>query len=143
MEWAKNLLNLNRHEPAAWKVQRARELFDGAWSFAWDDAYGELVYGFAPNRSWCDTGKYFWVQAEAFATAALLHEATSNMTYLHQYKRLWSYIWQKWIDHRYGAWYGFNLTRKNELVNDRKAIAGAKCDYQSMQACITTLTVFE
>ena len=30
MEWAKNLLNLNRHEPAAWKVQRARELFDAA-----------------------------------------------------------------------------------------------------------------
>ena len=143
MEWAKNLLNLNRHEPAAWKVQRARELFDGAWSLAWDDAYGGLVYGFAPNRSWCDTGKYFWVQAEAFATAALLHEATSNMTYLHQYKRLWSYIWQKWVDHRYGAWYGFNLTRENELVNDRKAIAGAKCDYHSMQACITTLTVFE
>ena len=45
--------------------------------------------------------------------------------------------------HRYGAWYGFNLTRENELVNHRKAIAGAKCDYHSMQACITTLTVFE
>jgi mannose/cellobiose epimerase-like protein (N-acyl-D-glucosamine 2-epimerase family) len=51
--------------------------WDGAWSLAWDDAYGGLVYGFAPNRSWCDTGKCFWVQAEAFATAALLHEATT------------------------------------------------------------------
>ena len=60
-----------------------------------------------------------------------------------KYKRLWSYIWQKWVDHRYEAWYGFNLTRKSELVNDRKAIAGPRCDYQSMQACITTLTVFE
>ena len=115
---------------AGGKVQRARELFDGAWSLAWDgawslawdDAYGGLVYGFAPNRSWCDTGKCFWVQAEAFATAALLHEATSNMTYLHQYKRLWSYIWQKYK--RYGAIFGRRTSAYGAIFGRSGSITG-------------------
>ncbi len=31
-----------------------------------------LFYGFAPNGDICDNDKYFWVQAESFAAAALL-----------------------------------------------------------------------
>jgi len=138
-EWAKNLLHLHKHKPAAWKLERARQLFDGAWEVAWDTKYGGLIYGFAPNRTWCDSGKYFWVQAEAFATAALLHQATADARYAKMYETLWNYVWKHWVDHRFGAWHAFNMTRDNRLLSDKKAIAGAKCDYHSMQACVTAL----
>jgi mannose/cellobiose epimerase-like protein (N-acyl-D-glucosamine 2-epimerase family) len=147
MEWSKNLLNLNRHAPEAWKVKRAEELFNSAWEISWDSKYGGLVYGFAPNRTW-DTlgdwaqGKYFWVQAETFATAALLYNATRSPSYVERYVDLWHYVWDHWVDHEYGAWYGFNLTRSNQLINDQKAIAGAKCDYHPFMACISALVAF-
>src|SRR5690606_36307275 len=34
-EWAKLLLILDRHAPAAWRLPRARELFDRAMAMAW------------------------------------------------------------------------------------------------------------
>ena len=61
--------------PAAapgWLVPRAQALFDAALARAWDDEYGGLYYGFAPDGSVCDRDKYFWVQAESLAAAALL-----------------------------------------------------------------------
>ncbi|KAL1503754.1 hypothetical protein AB1Y20_012223 [Prymnesium parvum] len=147
MEWSKNLLNLNRHRPAPWKVRRAEELFNGAWNISWDEVYGGLVYGFAPNRTWANLGdwakgKYFWVQGETFATAALLYNTTGNPSYVERYVDLWHYVWSNWVDHKYGAWLSFNLTRDNQLINNEKASAGAKCDYHSFMACISALVAF-
>ncbi|CAE7634963.1 yihS, partial [Symbiodinium necroappetens] len=51
IEWAKNLLNIYRHRPKFWMVNRAKELFDGAWELSWDDCHGGLVYGFGPDRT--------------------------------------------------------------------------------------------
>src|SRR6185295_16253322 len=71
-EWAKLLLILERHRPQAWHVTRARELFDRALELSWDHEHGGMVYGFDPDGKFYDEDKYFWVQAESIAAAALL-----------------------------------------------------------------------
>jgi len=53
-EWAKNLLNINRYRPQQWMVRRAQELFDKSWDLSWDAEHGGLVYGFGPDKKWCD-----------------------------------------------------------------------------------------
>merc|ERR1719384_628771 len=53
-EWTKNLLNIYRYAPQDWLLQRARELFDTSWEVSWDEEHGGLVYGFGPDRTWCD-----------------------------------------------------------------------------------------
>ena len=77
-EWAKLLLILERHRPAEWLLPTARHLFDTAMHRAWDAELGGIFYGFAPDHSICDGDKYFWVQAESFAAAALLAARTAR-----------------------------------------------------------------
>jgi mannose/cellobiose epimerase-like protein (N-acyl-D-glucosamine 2-epimerase family) len=133
VEWAKLLLILERHRPEPWLLPRARELFDTALARAWDEAYGGICYGFAPDGSLCDTDKYFWVQAEALAAAALLAVRSGDAGYWRWYGRIWSYSWQHLVDHRYGAWYRI-LDRENRKYSDEKSPAG-KTDYHTMGAC--------
>ncbi len=78
-EWAKLLLILERHRPLDWLVPRAIELFDAAFAHAWDSDHGGLCYGFGPDYTVCDHDKYFWVQAESFAAAALLADAQTEV----------------------------------------------------------------
>ncbi|BFI95101.1 MAG: AGE family epimerase/isomerase [Rhodanobacter sp.] len=141
-EWTKLLLILeslllerNREEP--WILPTARHLFDTAVKHAWDETHGGLCYGFAPDGSVCDDDKYFWVQAESLAAAALLHARTGDAGYAAWHDRLWSYSWQHFVDHQYGAWYRI-LTRDNRKVSDEKSPAG-KVDYHTMGACYELL----
>ena len=137
VEWAKLLLILERHRSEPWLLPRARELFDTALAWAWDEEYGGICYGFAPDGSLCDTDKYFWVQAEALAAAALLAESSGEAEYWRWYERIWSYSWQHLVDHRYGAWYRI-LDRQNKKYSDEKSPAG-KTDYHTMGACYEVL----
>ncbi|MGO4261084.1 AGE family epimerase/isomerase [Lysobacter sp. TAB13] len=141
-EWAKLLLILDRHLSArgdapAWLVPTARHLFDVAIARSWDDEFGGLVYGFAPDGSVCDDDKYFWVQAESLATAALLGARTGDNLYWQWYDKLWAYAWQHMVDHRYGAWYRI-LDRHNRKYDDEKSPAG-KTDYHTMGACFEVM----
>ena len=104
-EWAKLLLILERFRPLPWLLPRAIELFDAAMTHAWDEDHGGLYYGFGPDRTVCDHDKYFWVQAETFATAALLGKRTGNERFWDWYDELWRYSWTHFVDHKYGAWY--------------------------------------
>jgi mannose/cellobiose epimerase-like protein (N-acyl-D-glucosamine 2-epimerase family) len=133
LEWAKLLLILERHRPEDWMLPTAQRLFDAAFSKAWDTEYGGLCYGFAPDGRWCDTDKYFWVQAEALAAAALLAVRSGDNGYWDAYRRLWAYSWEHLVDHRYGAWFRI-LDRKNRKYSDEKSPAG-KTDYHTMGAC--------
>mmetsp|Transcript_124261 Transcript_124261/g.310622 ORF Transcript_124261/g.310622 Transcript_124261/m.310622 type:complete len:408 (+) Transcript_124261:114-1337(+) len=142
-EWAKNLLNIHRHAPESWMVDRARELFDGAWDLSYDAEHGGLVYGYGPDKKWCDAEKYFWVQAESMATASLLWEATKDPKYVEKYVCLWTYAWEHWVDHEHGAWIGFKMTRDNRRLSNEKSIAGGKCDYHTLVACIEMLRAFQ
>ncbi|MBA1247410.1 AGE family epimerase/isomerase [Pseudomonas luteola] len=139
VEWAKLLLILERHRPQAWLAPRAAELFDAAWKTSWDHEHGGLYYGFAPDGSVCDPDKYFWVQAEALAAAALLAERNGNGKYWKQYEQLWHYSWEHFIDHEYGAWWRI-LDRRNTKYSDEKSPAG-KVDYHTMGACYEVLNV--
>jgi len=159
-EWAKLLLILDGHlraagEPRDWLVPKARALFDEALAKSWDEEFGGMVYGFAPERLRapgvegrtladgetfvCDEDKYFWVQAESIATAARLAKATGDDSYWQWYTRLWEYAWKHMIDHRYGAWYRI-LDRQNRKYSDEKSPAG-KTDYHTMGACHDVLAV--
>ncbi len=140
-EWAKLLLQLEAHLPEidrpAWLVPTARHFFDTAMIRGWDRVNGGLVYGFAPDGSVCDGHKYFWVQAESFAAAALLALRTGDAKYWDAYDHLWAYSWQHMVDHVHGAWYRI-LTPHNLAISDEKSPAG-KTDYHTMGACYDVL----
>ena len=137
-EWTKLLLTLHRFRPESWQVDAAQTLFDRAYDIAWDNENGGLIYGFAPNGNWCDTDKYFWVQAESFAAAAMLYHVTNEARYLERYNSLWNYSWEHMVDHKYGAWYRL-LDQQNNAYNNEKSAAGAKCDYHTLGACFEVL----
>jgi len=132
-EWAKLLLILHRERPEAWQLERAVELFDEAWTKGWDATHGGLVYGFGRDGAVCDADKYFWVQAESFAAAALLHLQTGEPRFAEAYDKLWAYSWQHFVDHEHGAWYRI-LGPDNRKLTDEKSPAG-KTDYHTMGAC--------
>jgi mannose/cellobiose epimerase-like protein (N-acyl-D-glucosamine 2-epimerase family) len=132
-EWAKLLLVLEGQRPADWLLPRAAALFDAAMQRAWDHEHGGLVYGFGPDGAWCDDDKYFWVQAESLAAAALLGARTGDARYWEWYDRIWAYAWAWFVDRRRGAWYRI-LRRDNRKVSDEKSPAG-KVDYHTMGAC--------
>jgi mannose/cellobiose epimerase-like protein (N-acyl-D-glucosamine 2-epimerase family) len=136
-EWAKLLLILERHRPTDWLLPRAAELYDAALTTAWDTEHGGLFYGFAPDRSICDADKYFWVQAESLAAAALLAKRTGEPRYWAGYERLWAYAWRHFVDHEHGAWFRI-LGRDNRKLSDEKSPAG-KTDYHTMGACYEVL----
>ncbi|WP_339719970.1 AGE family epimerase/isomerase [uncultured Paraglaciecola sp.] len=141
-EWAKLLLIINRHAPAAWLVERAVALFDHAYNVAWDEEFRGLIYGFDPQGKWCDADKYFWVQAESFATAALLYSETQVPKYLEQYNAIWQYCDQHFVDHQYGAWFRV-LNRDNSKISNEKSSVGAKCDYHTLGACFEVLRAID
>jgi mannose/cellobiose epimerase-like protein (N-acyl-D-glucosamine 2-epimerase family) len=141
-EWSKLLLILERHGaqlagPADWLLPRAAALFDDALAHAWDRQHGGMAYGFAPDNSICDGDKYFWVQAESLAAAALLAVRTGAPRYWRWYDSLWAYSWQHLVDHRHGAWYRL-LSADNRKYSDQKSPAG-KTDYHTMGACYEVL----
>lgn len=136
-EWAKLLLILNRYLDLPWLLPTARHLFDTALRRAWDNEFGGICYGFAPDDRICDTDKYFWVQAETLAAAALMAARIDEPQYWHWYNRIWSYAWRHFVDHQYGAWYRI-LDRENRKYSNEKSPAG-KVDYHTMGACYEVL----
>ncbi|USX28713.1 AGE family epimerase/isomerase [Oxalobacteraceae bacterium OTU3CINTB1] len=145
-EWAKLLLLLERHGDQLeggkdWLLPRAVELFNAAMDKAWDAQHGGIYYGFGPDDSICDDLKYFWVQAESLATAALLGARTGEASYWTWYDKIWAYSWEHFVDHQYGAWYRI-LGADNSKLTDEKSPAG-KVDYHTMGACYEVLNVLK
>ncbi|ATS20850.1 N-acylglucosamine 2-epimerase [Xanthomonas phaseoli pv. phaseoli] len=138
-EWAKLLMLLDRYAPADWLLPTAQHLFDVAVERSWDTQRGGLYYGFDPDGNVCDDDKYFWVQAESLAAAALLAQRSGDDRYWQWYDTLWAYSWAHMIDHQYGAWYRI-LDADNRKYSDEKSPAG-KTDYHTMGACYEVLNV--
>jgi len=132
-EWAKLLMIAHTHRPQRRWVDRAAELQRAAYQHGWDATHGGLIYGFAPDRTPCDTDKYFWVQAESFASAWRLWRATGDDVFLTQYRDTWAWSWQHMVDHEYGAWFRI-LGADGRKLENTKSPAG-KVDYHTMGAC--------
>jgi len=119
-------------------VPTARRLFQVAVDKGWDREHGGLHYSLAPDLSVCDADKYFWVQAESAAAAAMLAlragaDEAGAAFHWDWYERLWAYSWTHFVDHQHGAWYRI-LDRENRKLSDEKSPAG-KVDYHTMGAC--------
>lgn len=143
-EWTKLLLILDRYREhlsgdTSWLVPTATQFFDAALASAWDKDYGGIYYGFAPDGSICHDDKSFWVQAESFAAAALLAARTGEARHWDWYDRIWTYSWDRFIDHEYGAWFN-RLHRDNTKYSDEKS-PSSKVDYHTMGACYEVLNV--
>ena len=130
-EWAKLLLILERHRPAEWLLPTARHLFDTAMHRAWDAELGGIFYGFAPDHSICDGDKYFWVQAESFAAAALLAARTREERYWGWYDRIWAYSLAAHGRPPVPAPGSGSSTSATRRGDDEKSPAG-KTDYHTM-----------
>lgn len=138
-EWAKLLLIAHQHAPDARYLERAIELQQAAWQHGWDAEHGGLIYGFAPDRTPCDSDKYFWVQAESLASAWRLWRVTGNDVFRTQYHQLWAWSWQHLVDHRYGAWFRI-VGNDGRKLEDTKSPAG-KVDYHTLGACWDVMEV--
>jgi mannose/cellobiose epimerase-like protein (N-acyl-D-glucosamine 2-epimerase family) len=144
-EWCKLLLTLNLIEPNAVYVSHAKLLFDRAVMHAWDNGNGGLIYGLSPDGSVCDSDKYFWVQAESFAAAALLAEVSvseeEKTLYWNWVEKIWGYSWTHFVDHQHGAWYRI-LAVDNRKYSNEKSPAG-KTDYHTMGASFELIEVLK
>ena len=146
-EWAKLLLLLESRAKGVldkdldWLLPTAEKLFRVALEKGWDGEYGGLCYSLAPDLTVCDAHKYFWVQAESAAAAAMLAARTGNAEYWTWYDRLWQYSWTHFVDHEHGAWYRI-LDRENRKLGDEKSPAG-KVDYHTMGAVYDIVAVLE
>ena len=114
-------------------IRQASKLFDLAMEYGWDTDFGGIVYGFAPDGSFADDHKYFWVHAEAFAAAYRLYVATNDKKYLAWYEKIWGYSWEYLIDHVYGAWFRIR-DRRGQAIDNLKSPMG-KVDYHTLGAC--------
>jgi mannose/cellobiose epimerase-like protein (N-acyl-D-glucosamine 2-epimerase family) len=132
-EWAKLLLIAHGHRPQRRWVDRAASLHQAAWDHGWDAVHGGLIYGFSPDRSPCDNDKYFWVQAESFASAWRLWRATGEPEFLRQYREIWRFSWRHMVDHRHGGWFRI-VGDDGRKLEDTKSPPG-KVDYHTMGAC--------
>lgn len=141
-EWAKLLVMLSRHHAASWLLPCAEKLFRYAMEKAWDYQYGGLYYGMAPDGSVCDDDKYFWVQAESFAAAALLATATGKQEYWSAYDSLWKYSWQHFCESKHQAWWRV-LSRDGKVQDPLVARLGAKIEYHTIGACLEVLRALD
>lgn len=139
VEWAKLLLILDRHAPAPWRLQRARELFDISVRLAWDETKGGLIYGYDDKGAPYDCDKYSWVQVEALATAALLGQLTHDKAYWDWYEKLWAYSSHHFIDSRFGCWYRI-LNPDNSRYEEEGCFSGLT-DYHTIGACCEVLNI--
>ncbi len=140
-EWSKLLLILNEERPNKKWLPKAQSLYDQAMKTGWDEEFGGIVYGVAPDGSYCASEKYFWVQAESFAAAWRLYMATKDAKYLDDYRRIWRWSWEHMIDHKHGAWFRVR-NRDGSAIDNKKSPAG-KTDYHTMGACWDVLSTLE
>ncbi|MEP3653284.1 MAG: AGE family epimerase/isomerase [Litorimonas sp.] len=139
LEWSKLLMILNGERPNEKWVIKAQNLYENAIRSGWDNEFGGIVYGVAPDASYCATEKYFWVQAEGFAAAWRLYKATGQEKYLMDYRRIWRWSWDHMIDHTYGEW--FRVRNRDGSAIDNKKSPHGKTGYHTMGACWDVLSV--
>ncbi|WP_018606136.1 AGE family epimerase/isomerase [Uliginosibacterium gangwonense] len=133
VQWARLLLILERHRNLPWLALRAEALFDEAVNNAWDEEFGGLQAAFAPDKTICDQDKYYWVQAEAIASAALIAMRKGKEEYWIWYERIWKYCQQYFLNAQQGTWHRV-LSRDNKHYT-ASSLSALKTDFHLIHAC--------
>lgn len=141
VQWARLLLILERHRSLPWLALRAEALFDEATNHAWDQNNGGLFAAFAPDKSIFDQDKYYWVQSEAIAAAALIAMRKDKEEYWRWYDQIWAYCWQNFLNPTQGTWHRV-LTNNNQPYTDNTRSA-IKTDFHLIHACNEVITRLE
>lgn len=132
-EWTKLLLILEEHNPQDWMLPVAKKLFDRAVEQGWDDNNSGFNYSISPSGEIIDTDRYYWVLSETIAAAGILYRRTQEQKYFEWYDRCWSWTFENFVDHEYGAWYRI-LDSNNQRYDNLKSPA-TKTDYHPIAAC--------
>lgn len=140
IEWAKLLSILARHSDAEWLVPRAKELFDAAIAYGWDDNDGGFYYSVDLDREPLATEKYSWEIAEAIGAAAALYDVTGDTTYRTWYTDFWEYAETHLINQDRRNWYT-KVTAANEPVPTKSGVA-VEPGYHPIGACLEGIRVF-
>lgn len=141
VEWAKLLIQLDRHAPEPWRLQRACELFSAAIESGWDAQHGGMIYGYEPGGAPYDCDKYGWVQIETMAAAALLHERTGDERYAAWQARLADYCERVFVDARTQCWY--RIRRPDNSVWPEASPFSCLSEYHTFSACHDILRSLE
>jgi len=133
IEWAKLLLILERHNRKPWQKPTAIRLFDRALEYGWDRDREGFIYTFDFDREVLNRDRYYWVHAEAIATAYLLWKRTGELEYFTWYERFWDYSLENLVDSEFGGWYRV-VSPSGKPSSNRKSIPG-KTDYHAVNTC--------
>lgn len=119
-----------------WAIEAAKSLFLKTVEIGWDRAAGGFYY----TLDWDDrpdqANRFWWPCAEGIAAAAVLASVDRDPRFEDWYRRIWSFVTDRFIDHARGGWFA-------ELGADLKPVSrvfvGKPDLYHALQACLIPL----
>ncbi len=89
----------------------AREVFDHAFAFGWDERYGGLLYfrdyEGRPVEAYEHDMKLWWPHNEAMIASLKMLRDTGEEKYFDVFTKVTDYTFAHFPDHEYGEWYGY------------------------------------
>ena len=141
VQWARLLLILERHRSLPWLALRAEAMFDETTACAWDEEHGGLFAAFAPDKSIFDDDKYYWVQAEALSSAALIAHRRGKEEYWLWYDRIWEYCQAYFLNPERGTWQRVLSRDNRRYANDTRS--AVRTDIHLINACNEIVRIFD
>jgi mannobiose 2-epimerase len=101
------------------------------------DADGSLVYEADP-QGWKDTGKAWWVQAEAMVGFTNAYQLSGQAHYARAARQLWEYTQAHLVDREHGDWFK-QLSRDGTPNGSTYKVGPWECPYHHSRACFEML----
>ena len=136
-EWAKLLVQLDRHRATEWALPTAIAWFDLAVIHSWDAERGGFVYAYDLAGHDVDRERYHWVIAEAIGAAAALYGATGHDVYRRWMETCWGYAIARHVDPNLGGWWP--AVDANGRRVELPFAKGKPDVYHPLGACLATL----
>ncbi|WP_312945401.1 AGE family epimerase/isomerase [Agrobacterium sp.] len=139
LEWARLILQLwvlgdRKHD---WMPRAAQSLFVQSMALGWDRQQGGFFYTLDWGNVPAKTEKLWWPMCEAAGAAHFLNEnLPADAFYEDSYRKIWSTISNRFIDHKNGGWHE-ELTEN--LVPANTLFPGKGDIYHALQACLIPL----
>ncbi|WP_313612765.1 AGE family epimerase/isomerase [Agrobacterium sp.] len=139
LEWARLILQLwvlgeRKHD---WMPLAAQSLFVQSMALGWDRQQGGFFYTLDWDNVPAKKEKLWWPMCEAAGAAHFLNEnLPADAFYEDSYRKIWSTIANRFIDHKNGGWHE-ELTEN--LVPANTLFPGKGDIYHALQACLIPL----